>query len=283
MDQVIYADILFLIDVTMDFFALYVTAAIIKARFKSGRTVIAAALGGIFSVLSVIVKSGSIIMAIAVSFVMCFITFYGNKLFVIFKSIIIFYCVNMLLGGIMTFIFNAFTALSGASTDLLIFGEIKSVNQNMPLTVFIISLTTVIIAVKVVLKAFSRSPSRRNICCEITLCGNSEIFIMNEDSGNTLTEPISGEPIVFLSENAAKKIANNEYLSALKLGKGYYLGKDRHKFRIAVYGTVNGSGICSCIKPERLNIDGKDCQGYIAIGSNIDIKCDGIVPSALLI
>ena len=283
MEQVIYADILFLIDVTMDFFALYITAAVIKARFKSGRSIISAALGGIFSVLTVIMRSNSIPLTVAVSVIICAVAFSGNKPSVVFKGIIVFYSVNMLLGGVMTVLFNTFTALSGTSTELLIFGEIKTVKQNMPLTVFIISSATVMIAAKIALKAFSRSPSRMEIMCEITLCGNTASLILSEDSGNTLTEPISGEPIVFISEAAAKRITNSEYFSALKLEKGYYEGKNRHKFRIAVYGTVSGSGICSCVKPERLIIDGKDSKGYIAIGKNLDIRSDGIVPSSLLI
>ena len=283
MEQIIYADILFLIDVTMDFFALYLTAAIIKASFKSGRSILAAGLGGIFSVATVIARGGNIPITIAVSVIMCTISFFGSRLTVIFKSVLVFYCVNMLIGGMMTVIFNIFSRLSGSSTDLLIYGEIKTVRQNMPLTVFILSAAVLMIASKIVIRVFSRSPSNRVIKCEVTLCGKKGCFNLSEDSGNTLTEPISGEPIVFLSEGAVSRVADSEYMSALKLEKGYYQGKNRHKFRIAVYGTVNGSGICACVRPDRLIIDGKDCVGWIAIGKNLDFRSDGIVPSSLLI
>lgn len=284
MEQIIYADILFLIDVSMDFFALYLTSFFIKTRFSSGRSILAAALGGIFSVLTVVLRSSSIVLTVLVSVIMCLIAFIGNKAFVVLKSIICFYLVNLLLGGAMTAIFNVFNAISGTSKEVIIYGEVKTVGDNMPFTLFLIGCAVVLVIIRVVIKMNSRTPSLSPRKCTVTLCGRTAELTLMEDSGNTLCEPISGDAVVFLTEKAVMRLANEEYISALKLGKGYYEGKNKHKFRVVVYKTVSGSDICACVRPERMLIDGKDARAWIAIGKNLtNITTDGIVPSSLLV
>lgn len=283
MVQTVYADVLFLIDFSMDFLALYITAYLLKIKFKTGVSIIAAAIGAVFSVLTVIIRSSMITVAIAVSIAMCMISFIGNKPSVILKSIILFYVSNALLGGAMTFIFNLFTKLSGSSKNLLIYGEVKSVSTNMPLTVFILASGILLVLIKALMLFFKRVPSTRSVNAYITVGENKVSFILSEDTGNTLSEPISGEAVLFLSEISLKKLVPEEYISALNLGKGYYSGKCKHKFRILVYGTVSGKDTCGCFKPDQLKINGKICNAWIALGKNLNSGVDGIVPSSLLI
>ena len=284
LEQIIYADVLFLIDVSMDFFALYITAFLLKLRFRSGNAILAAAIGAVYSVLTVILRGESLLFAIGISALMCFVAFLGNGLFVMLKALISFYIVSMLLGGAMTLIFNFFNSVSGSSKDVLIYGEVNTVSGNMPVAVFAIGLIAIFVVTKIAFKILNRSPSRTPRSCKITLFGRTAELTVTEDSGNTLVEPISGEPIIFLSESAIRRLADEECISALKMGKSFYDGKYQNRFRIVIYKTVSGSDLCACTKPESVVIEHKQCSAWIAIGKNLRVgESDGIVPYSLLV
>ncbi|MBR2474535.1 MAG: sigma-E processing peptidase SpoIIGA [Clostridia bacterium] len=284
MEQTIYADILFLIDVSMDFLALYVTAFFLKIKFKSGNCILAAALGAIYSVISVIFGVDSVIAAVAVSVVMCVIAYYGNGTKTVLKSILFFYIVNMLLGGVMTAIFNVFNTITDGNTELLIYGEHNTVSDNMPFIVFIACFAAILLIFKLIKRIITASPSKVNRSVYITVGAKTERITAIEDSGNRVVEPISCEPIIFLKQAAVERLGGQRLLSALKMKDEFLNGRDRHKYRVVFYQTVSGSDMCVCFKPDKIRIDGKEASAWIAIGRSINKEgIDGIVPSSLLI
>ena len=184
----------------------------------------------------------------------------------------------------MTLIFNLFNSITGLSKEVLIYGELNTVNESLPLPIFIIGFIIIVILSKVFFKIFSKAPSKVPVFCSITLFGKTCDMFLAEDSGNTLVEPISGEPVIFLSESALRRIADDECISAMKMGKSFYEGKYQSKFRILVYKTVSGSDICACVKAENIIIDKKKCRAWLAIGKNMNLNnIDGIIPSSLLV
>lgn len=284
MEQIIYADILFLIDLTMDFLALYITAFILKIKFRSGASVLSASLGAIYSVFLVISRTQSIIFTVIVSVIMCLIAFFGNSLKSILKTVLVFYTVNMLLGGAMTLVFNAFNSITESEKELLIYGEVNTLGDNLPIAVFFICVGIFFIGFKAISRALSRSPSKKVI--EITVCneGKTQKFNALEDSGNKVCEPMSNEPIIFMKEKNVIKLGGEKLVSALLMKNEYFNGKDRQKYRVVFYQTVSGSDMCVCFKPQSIKIGGKLCSAWIAIGKNIKTEnVDCIIPSALLI
>lgn len=283
LEQVIYADVLFLIDLSMDFLSLYITASLLRIRFKSVNTVFAAVIGAVFSVLSVINKSEALLLTFAVSVVMCIVAYFGCSFKVVAKTVAVFYAVNMLLGGAMTALFNLFNLITDGKKDLLIYGELNTVSDNMPFAVFVIGVAFITVAFKVISGIFSNRSAKRCIQLLLTFGNKTEKLNAYEDSGNLLCEPLSGEPVIFLKEDAIKKVAGDRIISGLKMGKEYLSGTERQKYRLVVYHTVNGSDMCACIKPDKLVIDGKVCSAWIAIGKNLNVsEGDGIVPSSVL-
>ena len=53
MDQIIYADILFAVNFSMDFLALYIMSFILKLSFSIKRGIIAAGIGAVYGVVTV--------------------------------------------------------------------------------------------------------------------------------------------------------------------------------------------------------------------------------------
>ena len=92
-EQTIYADILFAVNFSMDFFALYVTNFMLKLRFSLKRCIISAILGALYGVVSVVTELGFAVGLLAtatVGTVMCIILngYSGIKLLV--KEITVF-------------------------------------------------------------------------------------------------------------------------------------------------------------------------------------------------
>ncbi len=283
MEQVIYADILFLIDISMDFLAIYITAWLLKVRFGAGRALLSAVIGAAFSVISVINRNDSLFLSVAVSVLMCFIAFSGNGFVTKLKGLAVFYAVSFLLGGAMTALFNAFNTLSDGTLSLIIHGEVNTVQSNMPLALFYAGFGAIVLLFSLFKRLLSSRPKNAPLEAVLTLGGRTEKLVLIEDSGNLLCEPISGEPIVFLKERALKKFANEALLSSLKMENEFYNGKEKQKYRVVIYKTVSGSDMCVCTRAQRLTVNKKLCSAWIAIGKNFknDVY-DGIIPSSLL-
>lgn len=283
MEQIIYADILFLIDISMDFLALYLSAYLLKVRFKVKSVLLGAIIGAVFSTLSVIMRSESIIASLVVSVIMCFIAFAGNGIFIKLKSLPVFYAVNMLLGGVMTALFNLFNIFTKGERQLLIFGQLNTVSSNMPLAVFYIGFFAILIIIAVFKKLFVSLPVHRSLDLTVKIGKNTKHFNVIEDSGNKVCEPISGDPIIFLKEKAINELAGEKVTSALKMGSEFYSGKNKQRYRIVIYKTVSGNDMCVCTRADKLVLNKKSCNAWIAIGKNLNNdSADGIVPSALL-
>ena len=283
LDTVIYADILFLIDISMDFFALFLTSYIIKARFYSSRAVIASVLGAIYSVISVIMRITSIPLSGAVSVLMCLVAFKGIGIRLRALSVIIFYAVNMLSGGAMTAIFNAFNKLSGGSKDVLIYGELNTVSDNMPFALFVISLAALAILAKILINLLSRRPSNTPISVDLIINGLSGTVHLLEDSGNMLIEPLSGEAIIFLKRSKTRELFGESLVNALSMKSELYQIVEKQRFRTVFFNTVSGSDMRICVRPEKISIGKEPIKAWVTISDSFNTDgFDGIIPSRLV-
>ncbi len=283
MEQVIYADILFLIDISMDFLSLYLTAVFIKVRFRTVSCIFAAVIGALFSVISVVTRSEHILLSVAVSVLMCLIAYYGSGLKTVLQTVIIFYVVNLMLGGAMTVIFNLFNKLADKGTDFLYYGNVNSIKENLPPLVFMTALAVLIIISKAVIRIYTKRPKGEIVKVSITASGKTCDFTLAEDSGNLLTEPISNQPVIFLKEASVMKFGSEELVSAMKMKEAVYNGSSKGRYRIVVYRTVSGRDMSVCFKPDSIRLGRKECSAWIAIGKNLSMSgVDGIIPTSLI-
>lgn len=283
LEQVIYADILFLIDISMDFLSLYLTATFLKVRFRAISCIAAAVIGALFSVISVITKSEHIFLSVAVSLVMCLIAYFGSGIKTVIQTLIVFYVVNLMLGGAMTVIFEAFNRLADKGTIFFYYGNVSALKENLPPMIFMIGLAVLLIISKAVIRIYTKRPKGQIVKAKITACGTTCDFVLAEDSGNLLTEPISNQPVIFLKESAVEKFGNAELTAAMKMKDAVYKGGFKGKCRIIVYRTVSGRDMSICFRPDRIRVGKKECAAWIAIGKNLGTDgTDGIIPTVLV-
>ena len=107
----VYADLFFLINFSMDYICLYITGKILKIKVTAAKYVISSVLGGLYSVIALFLNVGAIlafIIDILICIIMTAICFYhkGDKVKNIITSSLLYIGISMLIGGVMTAIFN---------------------------------------------------------------------------------------------------------------------------------------------------------------------------------
>ena len=275
----IYADVLFFIDMSMDFLALYVTAYLLKFKFKTRRLALASLLGAIYSVISVIMHRDSVWFTLIVAVGMCFFAYGKCALNQFFCRIVSFFAVNMLLGGGMTAVFNLFSRIDGVQ-KVVIYGEVHEVNAQMPFGVYLIGFSAISLLVFGFGKLFNKKGVARHRVLTIYYGGKRSVHDVIEDSGNMLCEPMSGEPVVFLTENAVRRAFGDDMVSYLDNPDSRAMTKGAGKMRIVVYETVAGRDMSVCVRADKACVGGMEYRLWFALGRAFTANgSDGIVPA----
>ncbi|MBQ8746628.1 MAG: sigma-E processing peptidase SpoIIGA [Clostridia bacterium] len=194
METVLYADVLFLIDFSMDYLSLYAASRLLSMRTSLWRTVLAAALGGIYGIFSVLAGLGGLpgaLCAVVVSGLLSLIAFgkSGGYRALIRASVTVWGC-GALLGGVLTAFSSLFgTALMQGGGDILCAG----------------------IAVFFALLRFSRRKLAHGTA-EIMLTHGERAWQGSAliDSGNLLTDPIGGYAVILLRASDARSLLGEE-------------------------------------------------------------------------
>ncbi len=190
---VIYSDILFLLNFSLDYLCLFITSRLLICGGKAWRLALGAALGGLYSFLPYIIELPIYIsfpLHIAAAGIMCLISFGTQNFKKTALTILTFIVSSALMGGLITAIFN----LASRYFDG-VYSEMSS------LSFFIVCVVSALIAI------FYGMISRRKIhtdSAEIRFYVNGERFDVNllADSGNLVTEPFSSLPVIVVSSSA---------------------------------------------------------------------------------
>lgn len=100
--MIIYLDIVFFENVVMNFLIILATAIISKSKINPPRMLLASSIGGIFSILTYIIKLTnfqSLILKIAISILIVKISYHSRKIKYLIKNLILFYLVSLTFGG----------------------------------------------------------------------------------------------------------------------------------------------------------------------------------------
>ncbi|MBQ7500612.1 MAG: sigma-E processing peptidase SpoIIGA [Clostridia bacterium] len=291
MVQEIYGDILFAVNFSMDFLALYMTAGVTHTEKRRIRLISAAAVGGAYSVVELVTDTGrvfGVLIAAAVALLMCYISFAPAKLGALLKETAIFCAVNFLLGGCMTVLYTVigrWTAkrivVNGESGVL--YGEVSAA-KFVPL-----ALAAALIAFAAG-KIFSSSARRREVSVRLVF-GREEIGLTClADSGDLLCEPAGGLPVIVTCYEKVEK------LLPLSLRKAYRGGNISgisgvspellRRVRIIPVQTAAGGGVMPGFVPDRAVINGENKRVCVGIDRSESRDgyggCDAIIPTSLL-
>lgn len=284
MVQVIYGDVLLLIDFCMNFFVLYTTGIILRRRTKALCLTGAALVGGIYSVAKVFVNGNDVldcVISFAVGLLMCYISFGGHRFL---KTILVFFGTSALVGGIM---FAVYFFLGSYHADL--FGNMRSyAYSHIPLWLFTL-LAAISFLISWIFSYLGRETAERRDAAVIAAYqGRTASFTLLLDSGNLAKEPISGKYVILLGGNKARQLVGEEIYEAVCKKESEFLLKKRFRL-ISASGMEDKPHIYYSFLPDSIHIadtnKNAEMDAYIAV-CDTDITfggCDGIANPAAVV
>ena len=112
--MVIYADILFAVNFSMDFISLFVTGALCGKKLSKKNILISSAIGGLYGVFQVLCSMNiylGVVINLTVSLLMCFISYYDSSVKRIVSTYVIFMGISAALAGFMSVLYSLLNSI----------------------------------------------------------------------------------------------------------------------------------------------------------------------------
>ncbi len=284
--QTVYVDLYFLINFSMDFLCLYLTAKLLSERLAPIRGILAAAIGGIYANLALLLGlSGftAILSDLAVCALICLAAFFGRgRIKRAPVYILVYVAVSAALGGIMTALFYLFNRTG-------IFDFIKNTDGD-GISVWLFAFLAAISAVITLIggRGATKKMSAREVELEVTFFGRTVTLRGMSDSGNLLREPLSGKPCIVVDRKGLGGLLSKRLSEILSKGNASGLEglTDDEKRRIVLIParTATGADMLVGIRVERVLVrcGGKEREADAVLALS-ELEVGALVPSCLLI
>lgn len=266
---VIYSDILFLINFSIDFLCLFITGRILNRNSKTPRMIVSAVMGGIYSFLPYLFPFPipiSLILNLFTAVLLCFVSYGFDGISALLLNTITFGVTEALMGGLVTAIFNLFSQYSkGAYTEM----------TYLSFTAVCIISALVVLSYGLICRKKIHTRS-----AEIRIYSKNERFSARliADSGNLVTEPFSALPVIVISASSLPPPYDRPESDIFPL-----------PLRAIPFGTSSGKGCFFGFRPDRIELirlgkKPKRIDAYVGIdtGNTRYSGYDGIIPTSLL-
>ena len=241
-NYVVYLDVFLIINTFMDFLILVIAKSLIKPRTTINRCILGAVLGGVMSVIALLIPFKIIWLRFITSYIficliMCKIAFKTKGIRNNVRNMCIVYIVTFSIGG-------AMNALYYYTTFGLVVNRILSgyyVNTLNVIRFISIALITYLIT-EFLLKVFmkNKASNTRLFQTRIWIKEKYVDIVALLDTGNLLCEPISGRKVHVIEYEAVKDIIEKE--------NGFY--------RVIPYNSVgNSKGLLNAIEVDLIEVE----------------------------
>lgn len=241
----VYADLLFLVNFSMDFLCAYLTASLLRRRAVPWRLLIASTLGGVYAVAALfftLSHAAVLVLDVAVCVVMCAVLFGARGVPWRFFGLAcaVFVGVSMAMGGMMTALFNL---LNRASLPL---EALREESDGISTWMFaLLAAVSGLMGLKGS-RLLRKSASRRFARLCISVDGRSVELQALVDSGNMCRDPISGRPVVFIEPGQAQMLIGG--------GAGKAVPDMSRRFRLIPTETIDGKRMQTAYLPDRVTV-----------------------------
>lgn len=264
---VVYADVLLLINFSMDFVSIYITAKLMKLKLKFPRLILSSLVGAIYSLCDFLVNWPSPILAIFTNFffsiIMCFIAF-GNLKMHIFLISGVFYCICFLLGGAITAIYS----IAGEKWHIL--NDAGYIYTDISL-LEVLGLTLIaVIFVKFITEHIKRRSNTKKAELSVTIKGVTSTFNAFVDSGCFVKEPITNKEVVFIK----KERFNTFFKDETEITPDLHTKAGLRICAVPVK-TITGKSVLFGIHPDKIVCNGMTVDAVIVFADALSFKFNG--------
>lgn len=265
MKQIIYVDILVIVNLFVNYFLLLATAKFFCIKWKTARLILGEILGGIYSLYILAPELPWFISSVIKLFMSVTIiaaTFGIKKPTQFFKILIYFYSVNFLFSGIMMAVWCWFKPNGMQVNNGVVYFNISPV-------ILIISTIISYIIIEAINKIVNkRRLDHKIINLKIKFRTNQISITAKIDTGNFLKEPFSGLPVIVARETSVKPLLPvNTYEQIKDYSADKFTDILNLKIRMIPFKTISEESVLPAFKPDCIKINESEVQKevYIAL------------------
>ena len=261
MRQVIYIDVLFAVNLMMNYFILLAVAKVLRRKEKRLRLLLGAALGAVYSLFIFFPQVGflySMAMKVLVSLSLVLVSFRYSTVRNLLRLVGTFYIISFLFGGTVYALWYFLTPPGLLVRNGVVYVDIPPVE-------LILIAAGCYIAITLAARFFRKGGGG---IYDVEIAADGRVARMRAflDTGNGLTDVITGAPVIVAEYSAVEKLIPAGLREAFRSGRldaaerlpgSEWAGK----FRLVPYGSVGGNpGLLPAFKPDRLSIRDKGSQ-----------------------
>lgn len=264
--MIIYLDILIIVNLFVNYFLILATKILIKSDVRRTRIILTAIFTSLYSLLIFVPQRYWVyisILKIPMGILLVLLAFGYKSRRIFIKTILIFLTVNVLFGGVIFLVYITLTP-----QNMLLKNGILYMNIN-PL-ILVIGTTISYFVIKTFNLINSKRIIEKNICdLEIEVLDKSIKTKALVDSGNQLTDPFLGLPVVICEfDKISKLIPDNLdkfFCEPLKYSKDINNSSWKKKIKLIPCDTIAGNKILPAFKPQRVSILKGDIKSEINV------------------
>ena len=254
--MVIYADMLFLTNLYIDFFLLICAKKFLKLHSSSLRLLLGAFIGAVYSLTALLPKQSlpvNLPLSLLSALAMALAAFSPCKRQLILKAALVFYLFSFLFAGFFMLVYTAFPAGRVALRNGLVYFDIS------PVSLFLCTLAAYL-ATSLFRRIFASADHRTMYqSFLVTHQGVRVKLFAKADTGNGLREPFSGLPVLIAEEEILRPLLPEQirrYLSDLKNagdnGGSADIPVPENALRLVPFSSMGGRGILPAFRPDRI-------------------------------
>lgn len=288
--KVVYVDVLFFINLCMDFLSLYIAGGVIHLTRNRTWLLIAGAIGAIYAIVNALFRGGALfgtVIGVGVSILLCYVAYgrvaTGRRFWYV---CILFYGVSWLLGGMITAFYGFLHRFFQKREDLY-----TVLTEGDGRLAFFLAIATVAGLLIVFLKRQLLFVGQERTVQVTMRVGNVWHTVSAlVDSGNLLQDPLSGRPCIVLHPRAAVSILPYDVMRFWRDG-----GKDPKKLgglaarriRLIPAETVGGRDLLVGYLPDAVLVGengGRPVDALLVLGKDGGQYAghDALVPTVLV-
>ena len=265
----IYLDILLAVNLFVTYFLLLATSLLLHRKPRRLRMTLAAVFGSFSSLVIFFPELPWLIASLfklSVGTVLVLIAFgsAGKRLFL--KTALLFAAVNFLFAGVMMALWTFVTPVEMYFKNGIVYFNISALT---------LAFSTIVayFIVRLIAKILDRRVTKEQLCrIRIAFEGKEVLLDAFCDTGNRLTDPFDGTPVILCEYNAVRPLLPQAL-------QGYFFdgtappseSRWNRKLRIVPCQTVNGNGMIPCFFPDRFGVlSGSDERSYKVL---IGVSC----------
>ncbi len=259
MGNVIYLDVLIVLNIFINYFLLLATGFFLHQKPKRRRLVLSATVGSGFSLLIFCDSIGFwliTLIKLPLAALLVLIAFGYCSKAVYIKTVLGFFAVNFVFGGVMTAVWVLLSPTGMYCRNGTVYFNVSALTLIVGTLVayFLIRLVT----------RLSENRVKRSEIVNVVVEADGKQAVLNGfwDSGNKLVDQITGMPVVVCEFGSIKELIPRELQNAFRTNSVNGLAQlEQHEWmpriRMVPFRVVNHSGMLTAFRPDRFYFVGK--------------------------